>query len=188
MQTFVNKRLESTQDQYKRDCDSKIRSITTFKSDQILYIDKPPIAASSAGNAESLATTSFNTLTRPIAVVSVQSNTLTIDKQDIQNKVSIGRATLAPDNKTPINASQRFSVEGDPPMDLDTSRKITPIALNPYAVDQTVSNERSGGCLCYQVCLCVYLPMHITLKPAETSVTLATTLYTSLLEGIPRQR
>lgn len=54
----------------------------------------------------------------PLAIVSVQLNTLAIDENGIQNTVSIDRAKLAPVDEPPTTAFQRFPVDEDPSTDL----------------------------------------------------------------------
>lgn len=58
----------------------------------------------------------------PFDIVSVQQNTLTIDEYGIRITVLIARATLAPSDRPLTDASQRFPVENDLPMDLDASK------------------------------------------------------------------
>lgn len=62
------------------------------------YIDKPPLAISSAGNAERMITISQNTLMpkvlEPFAIVSFQPNILTMDDLGIDDTVSIDHATI----------------------------------------------------------------------------------------------
>lgn len=101
LRTPVDKQLDSAQEQYKRDYDTKIYSTQTFNPGQVVHIEKPLLAASSSsssGNAKRLVTISFNKLMsrimRPIAIVINQPNTLTIDEHGIHNKTLIERATI----------------------------------------------------------------------------------------------
>lgn len=85
--------------------------------DKMVYTDKPPSAASSAGNAKRLVTTGYSKLILkvmgPFAINSVQPNTLSVDEHGSHNTVSIDLATVVPGNKPSNNASQRFPVEED---------------------------------------------------------------------------
>lgn len=64
---------------------------------KMVYMYNPPLAASSAGNAKSMATTRYNKLKPNIMgsfdSISFQPNTQTIDERSIQIAVSIDRAT-----------------------------------------------------------------------------------------------
>lgn len=91
----------------------------------MVYIGKPPLDASSVGNAKNLATNSYKKLISkvlgPLVIDSVQPNTLKVDDHDIHNTVSSNLATSAPGTKQPPNSSQHFLFEKDPSMDLDAS-------------------------------------------------------------------
>lgn len=115
LQTCVNEHLDSLQDQYKQNYDTKARGIPTLKRGQTINIDKSSLAAFSAGNAKRPATTSYSKfmpkVLRLFAIVGVWTNTLTIDEQSIQNSVLIDRATLASGKQPPIDHSQCFPVK-----------------------------------------------------------------------------
>lgn len=89
----------------------------------MVYNETPLLAASSVYNTETLTTINYKKLfpkvVRPLSFVSFQPFTQTIDENDIQNMVSCDRATIAPGNKLPNNASQRHAVDNDPPISLD---------------------------------------------------------------------
>lgn len=116
----------------------------------MVYINKTPFAASFTGNAESLATTSYNKLIcstmEPFLIVSVQSHTLAINEQGINNTVSINLMTLA--------QSQHMSpFPGNPVCAMiapNTTRKA-PILTTEYAADRIVEHEGSGKDLLHEV-------------------------------------
>lgn len=130
--------------------------------------DKTALVASSAGNAERLATSSYSMLVpevvRQFAIVSIQSNMLGIDRHGIHNTVSIDRATLAPSNELSINVSQRFPVEKDFLMDHVANGQNTQTAPNEYTVDRVDSHKGSGNILRYCICWYGYLQEHETLE------------------------
>lgn len=84
---------------------------------QTVHIDKPPLAASSAGNAEMLTRASYRKIVTKamgrIAIVSVLPNGTTIHEHGIHNTVSIDHATLALGNEPSTGARQLFPVEED---------------------------------------------------------------------------
>lgn len=110
--THVYKRLYSAQEQYDRDYNTKLCCTPTIKPGQIVYNEKTSLASSSAGNAKRLTKTcKKNSMFKELesfAILSVQQNTLTINKHGIHNTVSIDRATLVPGKKSPTNASERL--------------------------------------------------------------------------------
>lgn len=105
-----------------------------------MYIDRPPLAISSAGNAERLAKTSYRKLIPkvlgPSSIVSFQPNTPSIDERGIHTTVSIEHATLLSSKELPTNASQRIPVQEDLPTDFSANQKK--LKLNLLS---TLSNE-----------------------------------------------
>lgn len=119
----------------------------------MVYIEKPPLAASSAGNEETLARTSSNKLMLQVivqlAIFSAVPIMLAINKHGIRNTVLIDRATLAPGKEPPTNAPQRLPVENDLQTDLEANKRKPQAEPTKYVVDQMVSHKGSGGDLRY---------------------------------------
>lgn len=162
LQSRVNKRHDSAPERYKRDYNTKVCSTPSFKPGQIVYIDRPPLAAFSNGSAERLATNRCNNSMPKVvgrfALVSVQPSTLDIDEHGIRNTVSIDRPALAPGNKPSASAFQRLPVEEHLPTDLDTNERKTKAEPTEYAVHQIVAHEGSGNYYRYPDCWYGYSP------------------------------
>lgn len=55
LQSCVDDRTKTVQNQYKRDYDAKVHHIKTFTPGQTVFLDRPPIAAAPLENGEKLA-------------------------------------------------------------------------------------------------------------------------------------
>lgn len=132
----------------------------------MIFIDKPALAASSAGNTERLATTSYRKLLpkrrRPFAIVRIQPNMLPIYERSIHNTVSISLATFALSSKPPINATRHLLVEKEPPTKLDAKgnnntlhSRNSPSTKSSYTKAQKISfsTEFARTCIYHSMTL-----------------------------------
>lgn len=121
----------------------------------MVYTDKPPLAASSASNAERMATTTYNMLTPmvlgPFAIVNVRTYELAIHEQCTHNTVSTNRTSLEPSNEPPTNDFQRLPVKEHLPTDLDANGQTTQVEPAEYALDRIVSHEFSVDYIRYRI-------------------------------------
>lgn len=87
----------------------KVCTTPTFKPDQMIYIEKPPLSAFSVANAKRLAMIIYKKLmrkvARPFTIICFQPNTVTINEHGRHNAVSIDRTSFPPGNETLTNTS-----------------------------------------------------------------------------------
>lgn len=94
----------------KRDHDKNIRRTPAFTTYELVYMNKPPLAASSAKDTDSLAAAAYEKLMLQTIevnpVIKMDDHTLVIHKNGIHNTLCIQRATLAPgqDNTLPLSS------------------------------------------------------------------------------------
>lgn len=93
--------LQETKKLYKHDYDLCVRKTPTFKPRNLVFISRPPLTATNKSDVSSIATGIQNKLqghsVGPFRIISVQSHTVTIDKNFITNTVCNDRVTYDPD-------------------------------------------------------------------------------------------
>lgn len=103
------------QELYKKNYGTKVRSTSTFRPAEMVYIDNPQLAASFTVIAKKLAVTSYRKLVskivRPFPLVSVKPTNLSIFEHCIHNMVLPVRTFSVPNEKPPNNAFECFFVE-----------------------------------------------------------------------------
>lgn len=89
-----------------------------FQPLQLVYIHRPPLAASTTSNTKKFATISCKKVILktmgPFLIASVEPSTLSIDKHSIHNPVSINRATLASGHDSQLRTQKPLPVEDEP--------------------------------------------------------------------------
>lgn len=77
----------------------------------------------------------------PIAIVSVQPDTLTIDEHGMHKIVSLDHTTVVPCNEPAVKALQRLPVEEEPLTENGIGRQNTQIEPTEYTVDHSTHTK-----------------------------------------------
>lgn len=97
-----DKRMKATQQRYKLHHAAQVREQTSFHAGQLGGVNCPP---SSTYAADKMTVEAYSKLpsraSGPYCIIRTTSGTLTIDQNGITNKISLERASLAPNSMQP---------------------------------------------------------------------------------------
>lgn len=137
----------------------------------MIFIDRPPLMPTPAGNAEKMAQSLYNTLMprtlEPFQVVSVILHSLIFDKNGIYNKVTTNRASTTPHRHEGYSTPHPKTDRDSPATIFQGTDGTNPKSPKEYAIDHTVGHTGHDKIVLYKVRWYRYSPRDEIYEPAS---------------------